>query len=124
MQSVKSEDTKPEIKIRRLVFSLGYRYRLHRKDLPGKPDMVFPVRKKIIFIHGCFWHGHNCRSGQNQPKTNKKYWRGKITKNMDRDLKNVEKLQKMGWNILTIWECEIRDEKRIKILASRFLEKQ
>ncbi|MBN1902753.1 DNA mismatch endonuclease Vsr [Candidatus Sumerlaeota bacterium] len=121
MQSVKSEDTKPEIKIRKLIFSLGYRYRLHRKDLPGKPDIVFPSRKKIIFVHGCFWHGHNCRSGQNQPKTNQKYWKAKIRKNVKRDFKNIENLKQLGWNPLIIWECEIKDAKRIKKRIKIFL---
>ena len=123
MRRVKSENTKPEMAIRRLVHRMGYRYRLHRKDLPGKPDMVFPGKKKIIFIHGCFWHGHNCRAGRNKPRTNTDYWIPKIEKNVKRDKKNFEKLKECGWDVMVVWECEIHDLKmtgeKIKDFLSR-----
>ena len=121
MQHVKDKDTGPEMTIRRLVHKMGYRYGLHRKDLPGKPDMVFTSRKKIIFIHGCFWHGHNCKSGRKKPRTNENYWVSKIEKNKKRDVINRKKLKEMGWNILVIWECEINDILKIKNKIEQFL---
>ena len=85
MRAVKSHDTKPELLVRRAIHCMGYRYRLHRKDLPGKPDVVFPSRKKIIFVHGCFWHGHDCARGARMPKSNRSYWVSKISRNRERD---------------------------------------
>ena len=109
MRAVKGKDTKPEMVVRRLVHSLGYRYRLHRRDLPGCPDLVFSPRRKVIFVHGCFWHGHDCKRGSRQPKTNPDYWRQKINRNRERDDAAQEALKAAGWDALTIWECEIRD---------------
>lgn len=106
MRSVKSKNTKPELVVTRLIHSLGYRYRLHVKALPGNPDLVFPSRRNIINIHGCFWHGHNCRRGARLPKENSDYWREKLTRNRDRDLQTEKELQAAGWDVLTIWECE------------------
>ncbi len=106
MSKVRSTNTKPEIKVRKMVFKLGFRYRLYRKDLPGKPDMVFVKMKKVIFINGCFWHGHNCRKSLT-PKSNLKYWNNKISENKNRDKINKKKLKKMGWSYLVLWECEI-----------------
>ncbi len=122
MQAVKGKDTKPELFVRRLLYSLGYRYRLHRKDLPGKPDIVFPGRKKIIFVHGCFWHGHSCKRGAREPKTNTEYWRQKITGNMARDKEHKKKLKKAGWDVLVVWECQLKDEKRLVETLMTFLD--
>lgn len=108
MSRIKNRNTKPEEKVRRLLWHNGYRYRLHRKDLPGKPDIVFPGRKKVIFIHGCFWHRHNCRYFK-WPKTNAAFWRNKIESNVKRDLDNYRKLTESGWRVLIVWECETKD---------------
>lgn len=121
MRRVHSTDTTPELIVRKLAFALGYRYRLHRKDLPGKPDLVFPSRKKIIFVHGCFWHGHKCKRGDRTPKTNRQYWIKKITANIDRDKKHNDALIKLGWSVLIIWECEIRDQDILKQKIIGFL---
>lgn len=124
MRRVKSKDTTPELFVRRLVHSLGYRYRLHRKDLPGRPDLVFPSRKKLIFVNGCFWHGHSCNRGSRLPKTNSEYWRNKINKNKMRDLKNIHSLRGLGWDVLVIWECEIKDKIKCEKILKCFLDKQ
>ena len=112
MQAVKSRDTHPEMIVRRLVHQAGYRYRLYRSDLPGKPDLTFPKLKKIIFVHGCFWHGHNCKRGARQPKENAEYWIKKISRNQERDAKEQTALRAMGWNVLVVWECELQLKKR------------
>lgn len=109
MRAVKSKNTTPELVVRRMLHSLGYRYRLHRNDLPGKPDLVFGSRKKLIFVHGCFWHGHDCKRGNRQPKTNAEYWRRKIGRNRERDSETQSALAAAGWNVLIIWECETKD---------------
>jgi len=109
MARVKSKDTGPELLVRRILWRLGYRYRLRADDLPGKPDIVFRGRKKALFIHGCFWHGHDCKRGRRVPKTNTPYWVGKISRNRDRDESNRAKLRSMGWKVLTLWECELKD---------------
>jgi DNA mismatch endonuclease, patch repair protein len=109
MRAVKSRDTKPEMIVRRLVHRLGYRYRLHRQDLPGKPDLTFPGRRKVVFMHGCFWHGHDCARGARVPKNNRDYWTAKIARNQARDANECERLRAMGWSVLTVWECEIKD---------------
>ena len=108
MRAVRSTDTAPEMTVRRLVHSLGYRYRLHRSDLPGKPDLVFPGRHKVIFVHGCFWHGHSCARGARLPATNVDYWKNKIARNVARDAATLGKLNAEGWSSLTIWECELK----------------
>jgi len=117
MSAIKSKNTKPEVIARHIIHSMGYRYRLHQKDLPGKPDLVFPKYSKVIFIHGCYWHMHNCRYGRVVPKTNAKFWKNKRESNKNRDKKNRLDLKKLGWEILTIWECQLRNltalEKRI-----------
>ena len=117
MAAIKSKDTKPEIIVRHIVHSMGYRYRLHRKDLPGKPDLVFPRFGKVIFVHGCYWHMHNCRFGKVVPKTNAKFWKNKRESNKIRDKKNRRDLKKIAWEVMTIWECQLRNltalEKRI-----------
>ncbi len=122
MRQVHSEDTKPEMSVRRLTHRMGYRYRLHRKDLPGKPDLVFPGRKKVIFVHGCFWHGHDCPAGRKTPKTNQEYWLKKLNRNKERDKQNIAKLHELGWDVLVIWECETRDEATLSRRISQFLD--
>jgi len=122
MRQVRSEDTKPEMRVRRVTHRMGYRYRLHRKDLPGKPDLVFPGRKKVIFVHGCFWHGHDCPAGRKVPKTNREYWTKKLGRNKERDQLNQAKLQELGWEVLIIWECETKDEDALAERIARFLE--
>lgn len=122
MRRVRSTDTKPELIIRKLVHSLGFRYRLHKKDLPGKPDLVFLGKRKIIFVHGCFWHGHNCKRGNRLPKENREYWKKKISSNMQRDQNHVRKLTKEGWSVLTIWECETKkDQDTLSSKITEFL---
>ena len=110
MRAVKSRDTKPEMIVRRLVHGLGYRYRLHRPELPGKPDLTFPSRRKVVFMHGCFWHGHDCPRGARVPKNNRDYWIAKIARNKARDAKDCDRLREMGWSVLTVWECETKSE--------------
>lgn len=112
MALVRGKNTKPEMIVRRLVFASGYRYRLHDEMLPGKPDLVFPGRHKVIFVHGCFWHGHNCPRGSRLPKTNTDYWRLKIERNRERDAANIIKLKADGWGVLVIWECELRKDEQ------------
>jgi DNA mismatch endonuclease, patch repair protein len=108
MARIRSKDTKPELAIRRLLFGLGYRYRLHRKDLPGSPDLVFPVRKKVVFVHGCFWHAHEGCGLANLPKSRTEYWRSKFERNVERDKANRRALRSQGWKVLTVWECEVK----------------
>jgi DNA mismatch endonuclease (patch repair protein) len=122
MSRVRGKDTKPELKIRRLVWSLGYRYRLHSKKLPGRPDLVFPSRKKVIFIHGCFWHQHeNCRQYR-MPRSKLDFWLPKLEGNKKRDAVNLQKLCETGWHSLIVWECQIKDEKEIAKRIIDFLE--
>jgi len=109
MRSVKSTDTKPEMAVRRFVHRLGYRFRLHRKDLPGTPDLVFPRLQKVVFIHGCFWHGHTCKRGNRIPKSNREYWTSKIAGNRERDQLNQARLKAQGWNVFIAWECQIKE---------------
>ena len=121
MRAVKSTDTNPELIVRSLAHRMGFRFRLHRKDLPGKPDLVFPGMHKAIFVHGCFWHGHDCPRGARIPKTNRSYWVKKIAKNQKRDRANSKALTGRGWKIAVFWECELRDEKRLSRRLCRFL---
>jgi len=110
MAAVRSKDTRPEMLVRRLTHRLGYRFRLHRRDLPGHPDLVFPRRRAVVFVHGCWWHGHSCSRGARTPKTNLDYWTAKIARNMQRDRASSEALLADGWHVLVLWECEIKDE--------------
>nr|VFK06509.1 MAG: T/G mismatch-specific endonuclease [Candidatus Kentron sp. LPFa]VFK22934.1 MAG: T/G mismatch-specific endonuclease [Candidatus Kentron sp. LPFa] len=121
MRAVKSKDTAPEMIVRKICHARGYRYRLHRDDMPGKPDLVFPSRKKIIFVHGCFWHGHTCKRGNRTPEKNREYWTKKITSNMERDKKHMDELESLGWSILVIWECETRKRDILEDSISKFL---
>ena len=122
MRAVKDRDTKPEMIVRRLLYSMGYRYRLHRKDLPGKPDIVFGPHRKVIFVHGCFWHGHSCKRGNRLPKTNVEYWRSKIARNIERHSSHLDELTAAGWTELTLWECELINEDVIRRRLSAFLD--
>lgn len=121
MRAVRSKDTKPELVVRRLAHSLGFRFRLHRKDLPGSPDLVFPSRRKVIFVHGCFWHGHGCTRGDRQPKANADYWSAKIARNRARDTRSIEMLHQTGWSTLVIWECDLKDVSLIRYALQTFL---
>lgn len=112
MRCVKAANTGPEMIVRRLLHSLGYRFRLHRKDLPGRPDLVFPSRRKAIFVHGCFWHGHACPRGARKPKANRDYWERKIERNIRRDAANNHELECLGWSVLVLWECELKTKDR------------
>jgi len=120
MQSVKTRDTGPEVSIRRALHRLGYRYRLHVKDLPGSPDLVFPARRKVIFVHGCFWHGHECPKG-NLPKSRLEYWGPKIAKNKERDSRNAKQLEELGWKSTVVWQCDLKDEKAVQKRLVRYL---
>lgn len=113
MRRITGKNTSPELAVRRILFGLGYRYRLHRSDLPGKPDIVFAGRHKLIFVHGCFWHAHSCNIGHT-PKTNNGYWTPKLKRNQERDARHLETLQAAGWKVLTIWECELKDTDSLK----------
>lgn len=123
MQAVKSKDTAPELLVRKLAHRMGYRFRLHRKGLPGKPDLVFPRMHKAIFVHGCFWHGHNCARGARVPKANRDYWTKKIARNKERDRVNLIALKELDWKALVLWECQLRDQKGLGAQLSAFLAK-
>lgn len=121
MGLVRHRDTKPELAIRRLVHGMGYRYRLHARRLPGRPDLVFASRRKVIFVHGCFWHRHAGCSLARLPKTRTEFWVPKLEANRVRDIRTRAKLSALGWRSLVIWECEIRDLARVRLRAQRFL---
>lgn len=109
MRRVKGRDTTPELVVRRALTRLGARYRLHRKSLPGSPDIVMPGRRLALFVHGCFWHGHDCARGARVPKANRDYWLGKVGRNRARDARTQAELAALGWRVETIWECELKD---------------
>ncbi len=109
MRRVKGRDTTPELTVRRALTRLGARYRLQRADLPGKPDIVMPGRRLALFVHGCFWHGHDCARGARVPKQNRDYWLGKVARNRARDEASREALAALGWRVETIWECDLKD---------------
>jgi len=120
MAKIKSKDTTPELCVRSLLHRLGYRFRLHRNDLPGKPDIVLPKHKKIILVQGCFWHGHDCKLAS-KPKSNQDYWGNKIRKNRERDEKNLQLLKAAGWSVLLLWECDIRKFEGLETRLKKFL---
>ncbi len=122
MARVKGKDTGPEMAVRRLAHAMGYRYRLHRRDLPGSPDLVFPARGKAIFVHGCFWHGHDCARGARKPKTNAAFWAAKIARNTERDAAALNALAEKGWETLVLWECALKDADALAARLQRFLE--
>ena len=121
MRAVKGADTTPEMAVRHLVHGMGFRFRLHRKDLPGKPDLTFPRLRKVIFVHGCFWHGHDCARGARVPVQNREYWTRKVARNVERDRNAQAALQRLGWQSLVVWECEIKDQNRLRRALRRFL---
>jgi DNA mismatch endonuclease (patch repair protein) len=123
MRAVKSSNTTPELAVRRAAHALGLRFRLNRSDLPGKPDLVFPARKAALFVHGCFWHGHDCARGARMPATNRDYWLAKIGRNIARDKATLAALKKQGWSAHVIWECETRDAEKLSRLIARKLER-
>lgn len=109
MRRIRKTDTRPELAVRRLAHGMGYRYRLHRRDLPGTPDLVFPSRMKVILVHGCFWHQHDCPLGRKKPSANPEYWHPRLARNVARDSQSWERLRALGWDVLLIWECETKD---------------
>lgn len=121
MRAVKGRDTKPEMEVRRLLRAFAPGYRLNRADLPGKPDIAYVKNKRAIFVHGCFWHGHACARGARRPKTNASYWIAKIARNKSRDREARKKLRTSGWRVLTLWECELRDARKLTGRLRRFL---
>ena len=120
MQAVKSRDTGPEMLVRRLLHRMRYRYRLHRKDLPGTPDIVFTSRRKAIFVHGCFWHGHGCPKGR-LPKSRRDFWEAKLKGNRERDRRKEEELRSLGWSVLVVWQCETIDLETLSRRLQSFL---
>lgn len=124
MSRIRSKNTSPEMFVRRLVHALGFRYRLHSVRLPGRPDLVFASRRKVIFVHGCYWHMHACRWGQVTPKTNAAFWQTKRTSNVQRDRRNVRELGRLGWDVLVIWECLLRKPENLRKRITKFLKPQ
>ena len=123
MRAIRSKDMRPELIVRKLVHCMGYRYRLHRRDLPGCPDLVFPSRKKMIFVHGCFWHQHSSKDCAlvRKPRSNKVYWLPKLDRNVRRDKEHQEALKKAGWKVLIVWECEITKGGQLDTRLRNFL---
>lgn len=122
MALVRAKDTRPEMAVRKLVWGLGYRYRLHRRDLPGCPDLVFSGRRKVIFVHGCFWHRHEDCALARLPKSRLDFWGPKLESNALRDRRNKRALARQGWKVLTVWECELKNMNRVIGMARRFLD--
>lgn len=123
MARVKSKDTTPEKALRRILTGLGVRYRLHRKDLPGNPDLVMPGRRLAFLVHGCFWHGHDCARGARVPKTNRDYWLAKVARNVARDERSTQALADAGWAVELVWECEFKDEPALTARLQALLER-
>jgi len=121
MSRIRGKDTSPEKIVRSLVFSMGYRYRLHDRTLPGTPDLVFKRRRKVIFVHGCFWHMHDCRYGQVRPRANAAFWDAKRNRNVQRDQENLTALKATGWTTLVIWECETKNAQALEKKIREFL---
>ena len=126
MSRIRGKNTKPELLVRRLVHSKGYRFRLHGRSgsvrLPGKPDLVFAGRRKVIFVNGCFWHFHDCRVGQHAPKANAEFWAAKRSRTRERDADQRRQLLEAGWDVLTVWECELKDGSALESLLVNFLD--
>lgn len=124
MSRVRAKDTKPEMTVRRMLHAAGYRYRLHARDLPGRPDLVFPARRKVVFINGCFWHRHRDCALARLPKSRTEFWTEKLERNRERDERNVEALRGLGWDVLTVWECEVSDPVALMPRVVAFLERR
>ena len=121
MRAIRARDTKPELIVRRLIHRLGYRYRLHQRSLPGCPDLVFGGRMKVIFVNGCFWHRHTCRKGRSTPATRRSFWRKKLEGNHRRDRANNRALNRRGWRVFTVWECQVGNLHRLGKRVRQFL---
>jgi DNA mismatch endonuclease (patch repair protein) len=121
MRRVKGKDTAPELQVRRLIWSLGGRYRLHCRDLPGKPDIVLRSRRLAVFVDGCFWHGHDCPRGARVPKANRDYWLGKVGRNRARDITSRAALEAQGWRVEVVWECELKDKPALEARVTGWL---
>lgn len=124
MSRIRGRDTAPEIFVRRIVHGLGYRYRLHDRRLPGRPDLVFPRLRKVIFVHGCFWHSHRCKKGLSAPKTNVPFWARKREANRVRDRKSQRRLRSLGWDVLVIWECRCGKSENVVGVVEKYLEER
>ena len=122
MRRIRGVDTKPEMVVRAVLRERGFTgYRLHRKDLPGRPDIAFIGRRKAIFVHGCFWHGHHCKEGIRKPKSNRDYWLPKIRRNQERDTATIDRLKQEGWVVLVVWECEIINKMKLGVKLEEFM---
>ncbi len=121
MSRIRGKDTGPEWAVRRQVHAMGFRYRLHVKGLPGKPDLVLPRHRKVIFVHGCFWHAHGCRASRHTPDTHRRFWKEKFARNAARDRENLCALWQAGWQVLVVWECETKDPERLHAILAEFL---
>jgi len=121
MRRIKSKDTSPEWAVRRMIHGLGFRYRLHRRDLPGSPDLVFTTKRKAVFVHGCFWHAHGCKRGGKTPVGNANYWAEKLRRNRARDRKTLSALRRTGWHCMVIWECHLKKSENLKRRLVKFL---
>lgn len=121
MRRIRKTDTKPELIVRRRVHAMGRRYRLHRYDLPGSPDIVLARHRKVILVHGCFWHRHHCADGRKLPRSKPEYWGPKLEGNRRRDRRNIARLRKLGWSVLVVWECDVKNSKRLDKVLRRFL---
>jgi DNA mismatch endonuclease, patch repair protein len=121
MSRVRSTNTAPERVVRGLAHRMGHRFRLHRRDLPGSPDLVFVSLRKIVFVHGCFWHQHNCPAGRRMPKTRTAFWRGKLLGNQTRDRRTIARLRRLGWRVLVVWECQVDDTRSLAVKLRAFL---
>ncbi|MGN6482469.1 very short patch repair endonuclease [Luteibacter sp.] len=124
MALIRAKDTKPEMRVRRLVHGMGFRYRLHARNLPGTPDLVFPGRRSAIFVHGCFWHHHKGCKLARIPKSRVEFWSTKLERNRERDALTTRRLRTAGWRVMIVWECETRDEERMKRRICKFLGRQ
>jgi len=124
MARVKGRDTKPELLVRSIVHSLGYRFRIYRRDLPGNPDITLPKHRKIIFVHGCFWHGHKRCTRAARPTTNIAFWRKKLDLNIERDKRNIRQLRKDGWRVFVVWQCQTRKPETLKRTLYKFLNEE
>ncbi len=121
MSQIRGRNTKLELIVRSIAHNLGYRYRLHYEGLPGKPDLVFSAKKKVIFVHGCFWHRHNCKKGKSTSATNTEFWVTKLNRNKERDKENRKLLRKLGWKVLVVWECQTKNPNSLLVKLNKFL---
>jgi len=121
MARIRSTDTTPELAVRRVLHRMGYRFRLHVAELPGRPDIVLPKHKAAVLVHGCFWHGHRCKDGR-RPKSNTRYWNRKLDRNKKRDRRNIRLLRRAGWKAVVIWACQCTDEERLRMIIAKALQ--